>query len=219
MRAGLSILWAAVAAAVGFIVLLGYFVALPFIDGLRMILMQWAVVLAAAALFLGLFNLFIVHWNKVNDQAEGWSYSAVLIFCFMVTLTLGLIFGPDFKGIVETNFNVMQFLFNYVQLPIESALMALLAVSLTVAGFRLVARRRDIFGIIFIATAILVLLGNSPLIMGSQSSPAQWIGNLRAWVAQVWSVAGARGILLGVALGAAATGLRILIGSDRPCGE
>jgi hypothetical protein len=219
LKVGIRLLWASVAVLVGFIVLLGYFVTTPFLTGLRTILMQWAVILAAAALFLGLFNLFTVHWNKVNDQTEGWPYSAVLIFCFLVTLTLGLIFGPDFSGMFDTNFNVMQFLFDYVQLPIESALMALLAVSLVVAGFRLLSQRRNVFSLIFIGSAILALLGSSPWIMGSASGPAQWIGNVAVWVAQVWSVAGARGILLGVALGAAATGLRILIGSDRPYGE
>jgi hypothetical protein len=44
------------------------------------------------------------------------------------------------------------------------------------------------------------------------------VGNLRTWIVQVPSVGGARGILLGVALGTIATGLRILMGSDRPYG-
>jgi hypothetical protein len=39
---------------------------------------------------------------------------------------------------------------------------------------------------------------------------------LQTWVTQVPAVAGARGILIGITLGILATGLRILIGSDRP---
>jgi hypothetical protein len=126
-------------------------------------------------------------------------------------LALGLIFGPDFE--------VMFLLFNYVQLPIESALMALLAVTLVVAGFRILSRRRDIYSILFVVTAILVLLGNSPWLMGSDSGLALWIGNIRAWVSQVWATGGARGILLGVALGAVVTGLRVLMGTERPYGD
>ena len=173
--------------------------------------MQWSILIAAAALFMGLINLFIVHWNKVNDQTAGWPYSAILIFFLLVSLALGLIFGPDFE--------VMLLLFNYVQLPVEAGLMALLAVSLVVAGFRIVSRKRDIFSLLFVFTAILVLLGNSPWLMGSDSVVAHLIGNVRAWVAQVWSVGGARGILLGVALGAVATGLRVLMGTERPYGD
>lgn len=211
MKFGAYLLWVVIAAVVGLIVLLGYFISIPLILDFRQLLIQWAVLLAAAAIFMGLINLFIVHWNKVNDQKAGWAYSAILIFFLMVSLALGLIFGPDFE--------VMFLLFNYVQLPVEAALMALLAVSLVVAGFRFFSRRRDIYSILFVLTATLVLLGNSPWLMGSDSGIALWIGNIRAWIAQVWSTGGARGILLGVALGAVVTGLRVLMGTERPYGD
>jgi hypothetical protein len=44
------------------------------------------------------------------------------------------------------------------------------------------------------------------------------VRDLRAWISQVWAAGGARGILLGVALGATATGLRVLLGTERPYG-
>jgi hypothetical protein len=211
LKLGIHLLWIVIAAIVGLIVLLGYFFTGPLIMDFRQLLIQWAVFLTAAAIFIGLINLFIVHWNKVNDQTAGWAYSAILIFALMVSLALGLIFGPDFE--------VMFLLFNYIQLPVEGALMALLAVALIAAGFRYVLRRKDVYSILFVLTAILVLLGNSPWLMGSDSGLAHLIGNIRAWVAQVWSTGGARGILLGVALGAVATGLRVLMGTERPYGE
>jgi hypothetical protein len=211
LKLGVYILWAVIASLVGLFVLLGYFVTSPLLLEFRQLFMQWAVLLAAAAIFMGLINLFIVHWNKVNDQTAGWPYSAILIFFLLVSLALGLIFGPDFE--------VMFLLFNYIQLPVEGALMALLAVSLVVAGFRIVSHRRDIFSVLFVVTAVLVLLGNSPWLMGSDSTVAHLIGNVRAWVSQVWSAGGARGILIGVALGAVATGLRVLMGTERPYGD
>jgi hypothetical protein len=211
LKFGAYLLWVVIAAVVGLVVLFGYFFSIPLILEFRQLLMQWAVVLAAAAIFMGLINLFIVHWNKVNDQTAGWAYSAILIFFLMVSLALGLIFGPDFE--------VMFLLFNYIQLPVETALMALLAVSLVVAGFRMVSRRRDPYSILFVLTAVFILLGNSPWLMGSDSGIAILIGNVRAWVAQVWSTGGARGILLGVAIGAVATGLRVLMGTERPYGD
>jgi hypothetical protein len=211
LKIGVYLLWVVIAALVGIVVLLGYFVNAEIILDLRQMLIQWAVLLAAAAIFMGLFNLLIVHWNKLNDQTPGWPYSAVLIFFFLVTLFLGLIFGPDFE--------IIQLLFNYVQLPIEAGLMALLAVSLVVAGYRMMAQRRDFFNLVFILTTILVLIGNSPWLMGSDSVIAHLFGNVRAWVSQVWAAGGARGILLGVALGAVATGIRVLMGAERPYGD
>jgi len=44
------------------------------------------------------------------------------------------------------------------------------------------------------------------------------IAEIRSWILGVPAVGGARGILLGVALGTIATGIRILMGADRPYG-
>ena len=202
-----SALWAAVAAAIGVFVLLGYFVEFDFIQNIRLLFMQWAVLLAAAAMLVGLANLVQVHWRKLSLTEEGWIYSAVLILAFLVTLILALSFGPDHP--------VALFIFEYFQLPLEAGLMALLSVTLLVAGFRLVTRRRDAFSILFLATALLVMFGTSPAIFGYEGE----ISIVRAWVSQIWAAGGARGIALGVALGATTTGLRVLLGADRPYGS
>ncbi len=211
MKIGTYMIWAAVAIGTGLIVLLGYFIELQVLLGLRLLLLQWAVLLAAAALLVGLFNLLSVHWSKVSLQEAGWPYSAILILFFLVTLVLGLIFGPDYE--------VVRLLFNYVQLPVEASLTALLAVALTLAGFRLVSRRKDLVSVIFLGSALLVLIGTGPWPVASDSLIAQGVGDLRAWISQVWAAGGARGVLLGVALGAVTTGLRILLAADRPYGD
>jgi hypothetical protein len=220
LRIGGHLLWAVTAVAGGIIVLLGYFVQLDqipqaglFADffGLRLLLMRYAVLLAAVALFLGLFNLVSVHWNKVSDQRAGWPYSAILIVAFFLTLVLGLVFGPDSS--------VVLLLFNYVQLPVEASLSALLVVSLTLAGFRLISKRRDLISGIFIVTAVLVLIGSGPGLFPSGGATYSLIGGLRNWLAQVAAAGGARGVLLGVALGSIVTGIRILMAVDRPYGD
>jgi uncharacterized membrane-anchored protein YitT (DUF2179 family) len=105
-------------------------------------------------------------------------------------------------------------IFNYIQLPVEGSLMALLAIILVFAGIRLLRRRSSMLSIIFIVTAIVILLATGPLF--GISVPG--LTELRAWIAQVPAMAGARGLLLGIGLGIVATGLRILMGSDRPYG-
>lgn len=211
MRLRASLLWAAVASGVGLVVLLDFFLEVPQLEALRLTLVSLTVLLSAAALIVGLFNLLAVHWDKVGEQEKGWPYSGLLILSLLVTLVLGVLFGPDYP--------VLLALFNYVQLPVEASLMALLAVSLTVAGFRLIARRRDLASMLFLVVALLVLLGTGPWPAGGDGDFQQGLTALRAWVSQVWAAAGARGIVLGVALGAAATGLRVLLASDRPYGD
>jgi hypothetical protein len=208
------------AVGTGIIVLLGYFVQLDQVpaDGLirnifelRLLIMRWAVLLAAVSLGIGLFNLFLVHWTKVSEQGTGWKYSALLIITFLVTLILGLVFGPDSR--------VVLFLFNSIQLPVETSLIALLAITLSLAGFRLVAQRRDLISLVFVGTALLVLIGSGPGILSTENLFFGFFAGLRNWLVQVVAAGGARGILLGVALGSIVTGLRVLLAVDRPYGE
>jgi len=220
LKIGIYLLWAATAVGTGIFVLLGYFVPLDQIpaDGLirqifdiRLSIMGWAVLLAAVALGIGLFNLFLVHWTKVSSQGPGWKYSAILIVAFVLTLLLGLILGPDSR--------VVLFLFNSIQLPVEASLMALLAITLALAGFRLVAQRRDLISLLFVGTALLVLIGSGPGILSTEGLFFSFFAGLRNWLVQVAAAGGARGILLGVALGSIVTGLRVLLAVDRPYGE
>jgi hypothetical protein len=93
--------------------------------------------------------------------------------------------------------------------------LALLVVTLAVASIRLLRRKAGLFTYVFIGTALLVLLGTAPLYGIGEVS---FLYQVRTWIASVLSVAGARGVLLGVALGTVATGIRILMGVDRPYG-
>jgi hypothetical protein len=210
VKLGAWIVWTAVAMAFGGVVLAGYFVEWQTLQELRLLFMRWAILLSATALLLGILNLLAAHMHKVTQQESGWPYSALLIIILLGTLVLGLVFGPDNRVVLS--------LFEYIQLPVEATLMALLAVSLAVAGVRMVARRRDVYSLIFIVTALLVLLGTAPWPFGGGGQTG-YFGWLRNWLAQVWAAGAARGIVLGIALGAVATGLRVLLGADRPYGD
>jgi hypothetical protein len=109
----------------------------------------------------------------------------------------------------------MQVLLNGIIIPVEAALMGLLTVSLLYAAIRLLRRRADMMGIIFLLTAVILFLGSATLPFGD----IPVIGTLiRPWVSQILALGGARGILIGVALGTLTTGLRVLFGIDRPYG-
>ena len=183
MKLGAWIVWTAVAMAFGGVVLAGYFVEWQTLQELRLLFMRWAILLSATALLLGILNLLASHMHKVTQQETGWPYSALLIIILLGTLVLGLVFGPDNRVVLS--------LFEYIQLPVEATLMALLAVSLAVAGVRMVARRRDVYSLIFILTALLVLLGTAPWPFGGGGMTA-YFGWLRNWLAQVWAAGAAR---------------------------
>lgn len=200
----LGLISIAVAVAIGVVVLLGFFVDLPLLISVRVTFLRWAVILASIALVVGVLNLLGVHWRKVSGSQPGSIYSVVLIVSLLATLVVAGFFGPTASW--------SMWIFNYIQVPIETSLMAILAVVLAYAAARLLNRRLNLFSLIFLGTALLVLVGTASL--PGLNVPA--LNDLRAWFERVPATAGARGILLGVALGTIATGLRILMGADRP---
>ncbi|HEX7973133.1 MAG TPA: hypothetical protein VF498_01885 [Anaerolineales bacterium] len=197
---------AAIAIAIGLIVLLGYFLNQELLVTLRVIFLRWAVILAAVSLLVGLINLASVHIRKITTGQSGSFYSAILILALALTILVAGYFGPTAPWSL--------WIFNNIQVPIESSLMALLAVILAYASARLLNRRLNLFTLVFVATVLVVLVGTAALPV----LELPILSEVRAWIAQVPASGGARGILLGVALGTVATGLRVLIGADRPYG-
>lgn len=198
----------ALAIAAGVIVLLGYLVPLPLLTVIRIELLQWAMVLAAVAILVGIFNLLNTHLARLRKRQRGAVYSLFLIAALLLSTTAGLLLGPQHP--------VMRSLFEAVILPVEASLMALLAVTLVYASMRLLRRRAEVMTFVFLISAVLALLSMAAL-PGLGEIPIL-NDTLRPFLTQVLAAAGARGILLGVALGTLATGLRILLGADRPYG-
>ena len=195
---------AVIAIAAGILILGGYF--LPALEGLQTLLLNWAIILTGVAALVGIFNLISVHADKVRRGEKGGIYSALLVVSLVVTFFLGIILRPEHSA--------MKSLMNGVIIPSEAALMGILTISLLYAAIRLLRRRVDVMSIVFLLTAVLLLFGSATLPFGD----IPLFGTLSRWVTQVWALGGVRGILIGVALGALTTGLRILFGADRPYG-
>jgi hypothetical protein len=192
----------AIAISVGLFVLLDFFVQNAFIGTLKFVFVRWAIIVAAFAMVLGFFNVLIVHLNKILRFKQGWFYSIFLVLTMMVVLLLGLIEGP--QGSLTSR------IFQYVLFPLQATIFSLLAFFVASAAYR-AFRLRSWESALLVITGVIVLLGQVPL-WGALTS-------FKEWILGVPSMAGARGILLGVALGTVATGLRVLLGIDRPYSE
>lgn len=196
---------AIIAIATGVLILGGYF--FPQLAGVQTLLLNWAIILAGVATLVGIFNLISVHTDKIRRGEKGSTYSALLVIGLAATLIFGMLLRPQHDA--------MQIVLNGIIVPTEAALMGVLTVSLLYAAIRLLRRRADMMSIIFLVTAALLFLGSATLPFGD----IPLIGTLiRPWVSQILALGGARGILIGVALGTMTTGLRVLFGMDRPYG-
>ena len=158
------------------------------------VLLRLTAIVIALSIVIGIANLLVVH---VGRLARGKVFSGVLLASFGFTIYWYVTRQGDTSLLAA------------VQLPIESSLAGLLFISLVVGGARVLHKRADAWGLLFVAVVVLVLLASLPL---AELEPIKvW----RDWLMRVPVSAGARAMLLGIALGAAVAGTRVLLGQDR----
>lgn len=201
----MRIFTAAFAIAAGLFVLLGYFFPQP-LEWLRVLLLDWAVVIAGMAVLVGIFNLASVQMEKFRAGQKGGMYGALLVFALIITFGLGLILGTDHQ--------YMRLAMNAIIMPVEASLMAILAVTLIYASIRLLRRRVDVMSLVFLVVAVIFLIAVIP----APSSAINAVQEFMLQVSGMFSRGGTRGLLIGIALGTLLTGLRVLFGVDRPYG-
>ncbi len=194
-----------VATIVGLIALVDFFVAQDELNMVGAVLLQWAMIVAAFALLLGVFNVLSVHLRKIKGRGKDWPYSIVLVG-MMLTLW-GLGFAPGSKGTASP---YVAWLFENVYIPLQATIFSLLAFFVVSAAYR-AFRARSLEAAIFLLVSFIVLLGQVPV----GHHLWKYLPALKDWILRVPGVAGARGVLLGVALGTILTGLRVLLGFDR----
>lgn len=202
----------AVAIGVGIIVLAGYFI--PSMDSIRFILLRTGLVLAAVALLVGIINLATVHIKKIGKESENSGYSLILLISLLITLVVGIIDMVQTYLVGRPNFQITNWVFTNIQLPIETSLLAVTTISLTYAAAGILRKRMNMFSISFFFVVLLVLLGSFSI----PPATIPFLQVVRDWILRVPALGGARGLLLGIALGTITTGIRILLGTDRPYG-
>ena len=88
----------AVAIGVGVFVLASVYSAYPLLNVIGTYFIDIAVIIAAFALLLGLFNVLRVHARKIRERQPGRLYSFLLITAMFIVLAVGLPPIPDSPG-------------------------------------------------------------------------------------------------------------------------
>ena len=158
------------------------------------VLLRLVVIVVAVSIVIGIANLLFVHIGRLARRKLT---SAVLLASFGFTIYWYVTRQGD-TSLLEA-----------VQVPIESSLAALLFLSLALGGARVIQKRADIWGLLFVVVVLIVLLGSLPL---AELAPVKAWSD---WLMAVPVSAGARALLLGIALGAVVAGVRALLGQDR----
>jgi hypothetical protein len=215
--------------ASGLILILSYFS--PITETWSEQVVSWFNILAGVAFVLGAGNLLAVNLEKISSKRPGWAYSAITLVSFGAMLLVGLSkWGavPDAKhpdvhlaGSQESTQAGYGWAYEYVLSPLTATMFALLAFYVASAAFR-AFRAKNLEAILLLGTAFIILLVQ----IAAGAFLTNWIPedsffaflraeSLKAIVTEVFQTAGMRAILIGIALGTAATSLRLILGIDR----
>jgi hypothetical protein len=168
------------------------------VSGALNVLLPLATITIALSIVSGILNLLAVHTGRITGRRGGAIPSVFLILSFVLVIATYFVQRSTSLMLLET-----------VQVSIESALAALVLFALVYGAATVTRRRTSVSGVVFVGVVLIVLIGALPLQL------AAGIGGLRDWLMSVPVNAGARGILLGIALATLVAGVRVLIGQDR----
>ncbi len=240
----------------GMIMLVKFFIPHYWSDRLEEELLNWARIVGAFALVLGISSLLRTHVEKIRRRRRDYGYSFVTLLAFIIACVLGIGWGLDPPSPFD-------WIFTYVFAPLDATMFSLLAFFVASAAYR-TFRARTPEATIMLLTALFVMLGRVPVgdmlaphglfvawaaALGfcivwavypwlrhhtGQAAPyvglliivapvmvafslylAQSASETTEWLMSVPTIAGKRGIILGVALGSIATSLRIILGIER----
>lgn len=173
--------------------------------------LQLTVITLAVTVLIGILNLLVVHVSRIFGRGKPFSQrinSLVLVFSAVAVLVLGLL---ERAGVLTGSPAPTTVLLEGVQVSIESALAGLVLFALVYGAYRLMRRWVSGSGLLFTLVLLLLLTGALPF-----TTPGMRVVTLiRDWLLAVPVSAGARGILLGIALAVTVAGARVLIGQDR----
>ena len=104
---------AVIAIATGVLILFGYF--FESFALVQSLLLNWAIILASVAALVGIFNLTVVHMDKIRRGEKGGIYSALLVIGLVGTLGFCILLRPQHSA--------MQMVLNGIIIPAEAALL------------------------------------------------------------------------------------------------
>lgn len=175
------------------------------------IFLQLTVITVAVTVLIGIFNLLVVHLGRIFGKGKPFSQrinSLVLVISAVGVMVLAVL---ERTGTLTGTPAPTTILLEGVQVSVESALAGLVLFALVYGAYRMMRRRVTGSGLLFTVVLLLLLTAALPF-----TTPGmRVVGIIRDWLMAVPVSAGARGILLGIALAVTVAGARVLIGQDR----
>jgi hypothetical protein len=160
------------------------------------------IIIMAFTYVLGLYSLLHVNIARIR-RGEDVIHKVALLAGLGLMVVLGF-----WKGV--TAGSPFDWMYLHLYVPLQATMFSLLAFYIASAAFR-AFRARSMEATLLLVCAAFVMMGRIPmgeLIWGAFPDISDWIMNFP-------NLAGKRAILIGAALGAISTGLRVILGLER----
>jgi len=195
--------------------LVQFFIPHPAFVSIYVEILNWARVIGVFAVVIGVGTLIRLHYRRIARRSPGWNYSVILFVGLLITATIGIIGGH--KGAW------FEWIFEHVILPLDTTMFSLLAFFMASAAYRGI-RARTADATLLLAAALIVMFGRVPIgdFLWQHIAPQSIVArapflpeNVVEWIMSVPHMAARRGLMIGVALAAISTALKIILGVER----
>ncbi len=164
----------------------------------------WSMIVGGGAMAVGAISMIKTYYHRsMNKSDSNRYYSMTSLISLVVMTVVGLVGGIE-PGSLFNN------IFVNVLAPLDSTMFSLLAFYISSAAFRSFRLKNFSAGLL-LAAALLVMIAQIPL--GGVISPI--IPQIKDWILDYPNVAAQRAIMIGIAIGAVSTALKIILGIDR----
>lgn len=192
----------------GLVMLLSSFFASDMIDNLSADLSQWIIIISALMIGIASVNLIRIHGNNIARRRPGWFNSIALLASLFIYGFIGIMSRsyPD----NDTWNDLYTKIFNNLQSPLGAAMFAIIAFYVASASYR-AFRARSLEATVLLVSAVLLMLGKAPI------GELVWakFPTISSWLLKVPNTTGQRAIMIGAAIGAFVTSLRVMLGLER----
>jgi len=195
--------------------LVQFFVPHPAFVSVFEVVLRWAIVIGIFAVVIGIGTLMRLHYRRIARRSPGWMYSIVVFIGLLITATAGIIGGPRGRLVLWISDNVL--------VPLDATMFSLLAFFMASAAYR-AFRARTVDATILLVAAVIVMFGRVPVgaFLWQHIAPESLVDKVPflpedvvEWIMSSPNMAARRGIMIGAALGAISTSLKIILGIER----
>ena len=193
----------AIAFIAGMLMVVSLFIPHPYVARPAAVMRSWAIIITAFAYVLGVANIARISLHRVNRRGEDWQYKAALVIALCAMAGVGI------GGGIQTG-SLFDWAYLNMYVPMQATMFSLLAFFIASAAYR-AFRARSVEATLLLVTAAVVMLGRVPV------GEKMWSGlpAFTEWIMEVPNMAAKRGIMIGAALGAISTGLKMILGIER----